>query len=48
MLGIEESRENVLEFCKRQESKTRELESKIPEMIALIDRYFNRDEYKIK
>ncbi len=40
MLGIKEARENILEFCKRQEIITREIEAKIPKMIELIDRYF--------
>lgn len=40
MLGIEESRENILEFCKRQENKIQEIEAKIPEMVETIDRYF--------
>lgn len=40
ILGIEKARENILEFCKRQESITRELEAKIPEMLEIIDRYF--------
>jgi hypothetical protein len=40
MLGIEEARENILDFCKRQENITREIETKIPKMIETIDRYF--------
>ena len=40
MLGIEKARENILEFCKRQENITREIENKIPKMIETIDRYF--------
>lgn len=40
LLGIEESKENLLEFVKRQQNATRELESKIPEMLEIIDRYF--------
>lgn len=40
MLGIEEARENILEFCKRQENITRELENKIPKMVETINKYF--------
>lgn len=40
LLGIEESKENLLEFVKRQQNATRELEAKIPEMLEIIDRYF--------
>jgi len=40
MLGIEEARENIREFCKRQENTLQEIEAKIPEMVETIDRYF--------
>lgn len=40
MVGIKEARENILEFCKRQEDKIQEIETKIPKMIETIDRYF--------
>ena len=48
MLGIEESRENILEFCKRQENTLQEIEAKIPKMVETIDRYFKgiRNEYE--
>ena len=47
LLGIEEARENILEFCKRQENKTQEIENNIPKMLETIDRYFrgNKNEY---
>lgn len=40
MLGIEESRENILEFCKRQENKIQEIENEIPKMVEAINKYF--------
>lgn len=40
MLGIEEARENILDFCKRQENITREIETKIPKMVEAINKYF--------
>ena len=40
MLGIDEARENILDFCKRQENILQEIENKIPKMIETIDRYF--------
>ena len=40
MLGIEESRENILEFCKRQENKIQEIENNIPKMVEAINKYF--------
>ena len=38
--NIEESKEHLFEFFKRQESITREREAKIPEMLEIIDKYF--------
>ena len=48
MLGIEEARESILEFCKSQEIITREIEAKIPKMIEIIDGYFKgiKNEYE--
>ena len=40
MLGIEEARKNILDFCKRQENITREIETKIPKMVEAINKYF--------
>lgn len=40
MLGIEESRENILEFCKRKENKIQEIENEIPKMVEAINKYF--------
>lgn len=40
LLGIEESKECLLEFCKRQQSIAQNIESKIPEMLKAIDKYF--------
>lgn len=40
MLGIEEFRENIREFCKRQENILQEIETKIPEMVETINKYF--------
>lgn len=40
MLGIEESRENILEFCKRQENKIQEIENNIPKMVEAMNKYF--------
>ena len=40
MLGIKEARENILEFCKRQENKIQEIENKIPKMVEEINKYF--------
>lgn len=40
MLGIEESRENILEFCKRKENKILEIENNIPKMVEAINKYF--------
>ena len=40
LLGIEEAKERLFEFFKRQESITREREAKIPEMLEIIDKYF--------
>lgn len=40
MLGIEEARENILDFCKRQENITREIENEIPKMVEVINKYF--------
>lgn len=38
--GNKDARENILEFCKRQENNTREIENEIPKMVETIDRYF--------
>lgn len=43
MLGIDESKEHLLEFCKRQENATKkmkDLEAKLLEMLKLINKYF--------
>ena len=40
LLGIEEAKEHLFEFFKRQESIAREREAKIPEMLEIIDKYF--------
>lgn len=40
MLGIEESRKNILNFCKRQENKIQEIENNIPKMVETINKYF--------
>lgn len=40
MLGIEEARENILEFCKRQEIILRKVEKEIPKMIEAVNQYF--------
>ena len=47
MLGIEEARENILEFCKRQENIVQDIETKIPKMVETINRYFKEgNEYE--
>lgn len=40
LLGNKEARENILEFCKRQEKITREIENEIPKMVEVINKYF--------
>ncbi len=40
LLGNKEARENILDFCKRQENITREIENKIPKMVEAINKYF--------
>ena len=40
MLGIKEAKENILEFCKRQENKIQEIENNIPKMVEAINKYF--------
>ena len=38
--GNKDARENILDFCKRQENITREIETKIPKMVEAINKYF--------
>ena len=40
LLGIKEARENILEFCKRQENIARDIETEIPKMVEAINKYF--------
>lgn len=40
MLGIKEAKENILNFCKRQENKIQEIENNIPKMLDTINKYF--------
>ena len=40
LLGNKEARKNILEFCKRQEIITREIENEIPKMVEAINKYF--------
>ena len=40
LLGNKEARENILDFCKRQENITREIENEIPKMVEVINKYF--------
>lgn len=40
LLGVEEAKEHLFEFFKRQEIIAREREAKIPEMLEIIDKYF--------
>ena len=38
--GNKEASENILDFCKRQENITREIETKIPKKVEVINKYF--------
>ena len=40
LLGNKKARENILDFCKRQENISREIETKIPKMVEAINKYF--------
>lgn len=40
LLGVEESKENLLEFVKRHQNDIQEIEAKIPEMLEIIDKHF--------
>lgn len=44
MLGIKEARENILEFCNRQENKIQEIENNIPIMLDAINKFFEGGE----
>ena len=41
LLGIKEAKENILEFCNRQENILREKEAEIPKMVDIINEYFS-------
>lgn len=40
LLGVEESKENLLEFVKRRQNAIQEIEVKIQEVLEIIDKYF--------
>ena len=40
LLGIAEAKENILDYCKREELINKEIETKIQEKLELIDKYF--------
>ena len=40
LLGNKKARENILDFCKRQDNISREIETKIPKMVEAINKYF--------
>lgn len=40
LLGNKEARENIFDFCKRQENIAHEIKTKIPKMVETINKYF--------
>mgnify|MGYP003409296953 CR=1 FL=1 len=40
LLGIEEAKEHILDYCKREDLITKEMEAKIQERLEIIEKYF--------